>query len=134
VKSETFNVYDTLHCGINALGNLFAGLLPFTAYLALQMIGDELVHRSRPYLTNYFIFHGSVFGVRLAVRLASHPLSTVATNLQAGKYASIRECVTGIYRERGLCGFWDGWIFEVGSYPFEVVRVLTYSYLRRYQW
>lgn len=119
--------------GTTLLGTLYAGLLPFVAYLGVQILGDEFLVRTRPELFASVMMSDRMwqYAVRLAVRLTFHPLSTISVNLQSGKYGSITHCVRELYRERGVAGFWDGWFAEVCTFPWEVLRVNLYERLRR---
>ncbi len=119
--------------GATLVGTLYAGLLPFVAYLGVQILGDEFLVRTRPELFASGMTSDRVwqYAVRLAVRLTFYPLSTISVNLQSGKYDSIAHCVRELYRERGVAGFWDGWFAEVCTFPWEVLRVNLYERLRR---
>jgi hypothetical protein len=118
--------------GATLLGRLYTGVLPFVAYLGVQILGDEFLVRTRPELFASVMVSDRMWqlAVRLAVRLAFHPLSTISVNLQSGKYDSITHCVRELYHERGVAGFWNGWFAEVCTFPWEVLRISLYERLR----
>lgn len=123
------DVQSMVHYFATLISNAYAGLLPFSAYLAVQVAADELALQAKPHFFSMVPQQVWMYGIRLAARLIFYPLNTISANLQTGKYDNLLQCVRAIYRERGARGFWDGWATELATFPCEVLRMYLHRRL-----
>jgi len=119
-EEKTHELQKSLRYAAKLLTGLYAGVLPHLAFIGVQVLADE-ISILRPWPSVFR--HLPIYAVRFVARLIFYPLSTISVNLQAGKYDSMLDCVRGIYKKRGIAGFWDGWIAELCSFVWEVMRI-----------
>ncbi len=125
----------SLHSVFGFLSNLYGGIVPYCASLLIQIAGDGLASRLLLLLTPKpteddlvpgLVVTGALYA---GVRMLAYPFMTMQVCLQTGKYNGLKSCVAGIYRERGITGFWDGALMELATMPCDLVRLLCYRVL-----